>query len=504
MYMQKILMFFRAHWIRISLGFFILLIAGIAFYRDKNAVPEWITTKVERGTVSNTISVSGTMNAVESAELAFPVSGILETIDVTEGTEVVKGTTLATLKHRELIAEYEDATASLLIAQADQQEMIAGLRPEEVTIANTRVAIATEDLARAKRVYDEKVVNTYRTLLSTDLVAQPTNKNSDAVPPTITGTYQCAEGMYTLDVFRSNANSGYSYRLSGIENGTYTAYTETSGPLGDCGLFIQFDANASYGNSTWTITIPNTESASYVTNQNAYALAQVERDNAVESAKQDLLLAQKTQTLDTANPRIEELARGEARVMQAKARAEKVRAQIAEHILTAPFDGTITNIAPVPGETVGPEPVVTMISKAVFELTALIPEIDVTKVQAGQRARVVFDARTSETLDAHITFISPLAREIGGVSYFETTLILDTNTTWLQSGLNADIDIIIDTHENVTRVGKRFIIRESDASFVLVPNGRETSRVPVTVLFEGNDGYVEVGGVTEGDTIVAP
>lgn len=196
MYMQKILMFFRAHWIRISLGFFILLIAGIAFYRDKNAVPEWITTKVERGTVSNTISVSGTMNAVESAELAFPVSGILETIDVTEGTEVVKGTTLATLKHRELIAEYEDATASLLIAQADQQEMIAGLRPEEVTIANTRVAIATEDLARAKRVYDEKVVNTYRTLLSTDLVAQPTNKNSDAVPPTITGTYQCAEGMY--------------------------------------------------------------------------------------------------------------------------------------------------------------------------------------------------------------------------------------------------------------------------------------------------------------------
>ena len=502
--MQKVLSFFRAHWIRILFLLLLAVGAGIYVQNKRTEVPNWVTTSVETGTVSKVISVSGTMNATKSANLSFPSGGTVESIKVKEGDFVSQGTELIILEHDALTAEYQDARAALLIAQADQRELVTGLRPEERAVNDTKVAIAKEELARVTKSSNDKVANAYRTLLSADLVARPVDKDNDDTAPTVTGTYTCDAGTYTLSLFRSGSQSGYSYRVTGLEAGTYTAYTETPGNLGTCGLSIQFETGVSYGNEDWTITIPNTESSSYVTNSNAYILAQTERDNAVRSAEQNLKLAEQNALLDTATPREEALARESARVLQAEARVKKIQVGLKDRILTAPFDGTITHVTPVPGETVSTLPVITMVSKDVFELTALVPEIDVTKIASGQQARVVFDARVNETLMATITFISPLAREIDGVSYFETKLILDTPSSWLQSGLNADIDIIIDTHENVTRIPSRFLVTEGTDHHVLFADGKMTKSIPVTLVLEGNDGYVEVTGINPGDTIIAP
>jgi multidrug efflux pump subunit AcrA (membrane-fusion protein) len=503
--MEKIVSFVRSHWIRLVLLFIVVVaIAGITI-KNKNETPDWVTATVETGTVRNVISVSGTMNAIQSANLSFPQGGIIESITVKEGDVVTQGTLLATLAHQELLAEYQDAQASLHIAQANKTELLTGLRSEEREVAHTKVAIAKDDLTRTIRVYDEKVANAYRTLLTSSLEARPDNKNNNDTAPTITGTYTCGnEGTYILEVFSSSAKSGYSYRLSGLESGTFTAYTDTPGALGTCGLSVQFASGVSYGNSKWSITIPNTESSAYITNKNAYTLALTERDNAVKSAEQNLLLAEQTERLGVADPRAEALLREDARVLQAEARVQKIVAQISEHTLRAPFTGTVSHVDPIPGETVSTEPVMTLVSKDTFEITALVPEIDVTKIAVGQKADIVFDARTEETVAATITFISPLAREIDGVSYFETKLILDAPTDWLQSGLNADIDIIIEKHEDVTRIPKRFLITEGTDPRVLVPHGKVSESVPVTQIFAGNDGYVAVSGINPGDIIVAP
>lgn len=502
--MQKIVSFLRAHWIRILFLLLLAAILGMYIHSKRTEVPEWITATVETGTVSKIVSVSGTMNATKSADLSFSSGGIIETINVKEGDAVTQGTELVTLERAALLAEYQDAYGALLIAQADQRELATGIRSEEREVNATKVAIAKEELARVTKSSNDKVSNAYRTLLSSDLVVRPVNKDNDDTAPTLSGTYTCDAGSYTLSVFRSGAQSRYSYRLGGLESGTYTAYTDTPGSLGMCGLSIQFEAGVSYGNADWTITIPNTESSTYVTNNNTYILAQTERDNAIQSATQNLKLAEQNATLDTATPREEALARASARVLQAEARVQKIQAELKDRVLAAPFDGTITHIEPVAGETVGVEPVITMISRDVFELTALVPEIDVTKITPGQKARIVFDARVDETLMASITVISPLAREIDGVSYFETKLMLDAPSSWLQSGLNADIDIIIDAHENVTRIPSRFLVTDDEAHHVLIPNGTVTKSVPVTLIFEGNDGYMEVNGINPGDTIIAP
>lgn len=501
--MRRVLRALQKHWKMALLSAVVLPVSVWSFFGDSNGSPERVTTTAERGTVNRITSISGTLKATQTARLGFPSTGILESISVVEGETVSKGHHLAVLAHADLIAEYEEARAAFRIAQADYDELIEGMRPEERDVAQTKVAIAEEELIRVTREENERVESAYRTLLSSDLVARPEDRESDDIAPLVSGTYTCGEGAYTLSLFRSGAQSGYSYRFSGLESGVSTAYSDTPGLLGTCGLTVQFGGQ-SYDSAEWTIAIPNKESDSYVTNMNAYNLARTARDNAISGAEQDLALAKQTDTLGNAAPRSEALTRASARVSQAAARVAAVQAQIDDHTLIAPFSGIITSIEPIVGEPVGSDPVVTMISYEAFELTALIPEIDVTRVTSGQKARVIFDARQEETLSATVLRISPLAREINGVSYFEAALMLDTAVDWLRGGLNADIDIVLESAEDVVRIPQRFLIEESGAAFVLIPDGKKTQRVPVSVTFSGNDGFVAVEGLQSGDTVVAP
>ncbi len=495
--------FLRSH-VLLTTAIALIGISVLVWIATRSDTPTWTTTTVDQGTVRNIISVSGAVDAIDTADLAFPTGGILESLNAKEGDTVTKGQLLATLVHADLRADAQDAYAGLQIAEANRNELVNGISTEERNVSKTTLEIATADLNRTRDEQNDRVENAYRTLLSSNLQVRPLKNDNADIPPTVSGTYTCDEGSYTLELFKSNARSGYSYKLSGIENGTYSAFTESSAPLGTCGLSIQFEANESYGNSTWIIDIPNKQSTLYVTNLNAYNLALTQRTNAIKEAEQKLTLAEQNNTLNIATPREELLVRADAQVLQAQARVAAVNAKIQDRTLMAPFDGTITNIEPVVGESVGTGPIITMVSNNAFALTALIPEIDITKLRIGQKADIIFDARQEETLAASIVFISPLAKEIDGVSYFEAKLVLDETVDWLRSGLNADIDIIMESHETVTRIPKRFLVEENGSSHVLVPDNDKTKNVPVTIVFEGNDGYVQINGVNVGDTVVAP
>lgn len=501
--MQRIKDFLRARKVY-AIGALFIVITLVLFTRG-NDTPDWTTDTVSTGDVRNLISVSGAIDAIESAELAFPVSGTVAEVLVREGDTVTKGQVLASLVHNDLTAEYRDAYAALLIAEANERELVAGLRPEERDITKTTAEIAEEDLVRVTGEQNERVASAYRTLLSSDLEARPVDSGNNDTPPTVSGVYACGkEGSYRLKTYSSGASSGYSYRFSGLESGTDTAFTESADLFGTCGLALRFTAGVSYGNSEWTIDIPNTLGASYVANLNAYNLALTERANAVREAEQKLALAKQNETLDTAAPRSEALARSGALVLQAQARLSAAAALIEKQVLRAPFNGTVSHVDAVPGESLGTSPAVTLVSGSAFELTALIPEIDITHVDVGQKARIIFDARQDESHQATLTFISPLAREIDGVSYFEAKLMLDEDLSWLRSGLNADIDIIVEERLNVTRLPKRYLTGDEGSYTVLVPEGTAAVSRPVTVTFTGNDGFAAVEGIDPGTTVIAP
>lgn len=464
-----------------------------------------VTTTVERGAVEELVSVSGVIEAENTAELAFPVSGIVESVLVYEGEHVEAGQNLAALERNSLLADRREALAALQIAEADRSELIAGPRNEERAITQTSVESAEENLVRVTREEQEKVDNARRKLLSSDLEAFPINKKVSNTAPTITGTYTCEDsGEYELEMFASNARSGYSYRLSGLESGTDTAYTSSASSLGACGLKIQFTAGSQFGTTDWRIPVPNPNGSAYTTNLNAYELAVEQRNNQIAEAEEALNLARQEQVLENAAPRSEALSRADAAVLQAQARLSSVDSALSDRVLKAPFAGTVTNVEILAGETVSTQAVITLLSESDFELTARIPEIDIAKVNAGQSARVTFDAQPEETLETEIKFVSPLATEIDGVAYFEAKLQFADTPVWLRSGLNADVDILVDSKNDTFRLPKRFVTTRDSRHFVLLEENGEVIEQEIGVGFSGNDGFIEVIGLKEGDLVIAP
>lgn len=466
-----------------------------------------ITATVSKGNVSEIVSISGFVEAQNAAELSFPVTGIVESVSVKEGDHVAEGDVIITLERTALLADRKTAVADLMKTQADREELISGPTSVARDVTAAEVAIAEENLDRVINEETNKVTNARRTLLSSDLTAIAKDSDETATAPAVSGTYSCdEEGMYSFETFGSSADSGFSYRLSGLESGIFSVYTNQPGAFGSCGLSLQFADSTAYGRSVWTISIPNPEGASYVTNLNAYNLTVKQAGNNIRVAEQNLELVTKQQSLANAEPRTEALTRANAAVAIAEARLAAIDSQIADRIITAPFAGEITNLEALPGETVSSEPVVTILADDTFDMTARIPEIDITKVNTDQPASVVFDARASETVTATISFISPIATEIDGVAYFEATLTFPNPPSWLRSGLNADVDIITETKTDTLRVPKRFVFTEEDISYVLIQRaeGDPPEQTKVDVVFTGNDGYLAVEGIAEGTVIVAP
>lgn len=465
-----------------------------------------ITTEVTRGEVTEIVPVSGVVESNSTSDLAFKATDIVDTVLVDEGDEVMKGDVLALLQQDDLLADRKRAIAALEIARADRDELIAGPRSEERDVTTSEVESAKANLTRTIERQDELVENARRALLSTDLEALPEDPDNDNVPPTISGTYTCNDtGTYEVNILSGGtARTKYTYRLIGLEVGTYVGYEEAPTAMGTCGLLIQFDDNSDYESDDFTILVPNTRSSSYVTNYNTYQLALQTRDNEIQSAEENLDQILKEQTLENASPRDEELRRANATVLQAEAELATVESHIADRTLTAPFSGTITSVDIVEGETNGTEPAMTIIGDGVFELTARIPEIDIAKIAVEQESIVIFDARASEEVPATISFISPLATEIDGVAYFEAQLLFENPPSWLRAGLNADIDIVTRREMEALRIPKRFLLDTDSGHVVYVPEGRDLREIPITVTFLGNDGFAAITGLNEGDVVVSP
>lgn len=499
--------FFNGRSISIGItGLAIIGVAAMAYHLTRDTTPRYTTATVERGTVEQLVSVSGVAEALQQADLGFPIPGVIATISVQTGDSVAAGDTLATLRQADLQADRQAAAATLAQARATLAELVAGPTDTTRAAADETVTLKEAALATVRTEQAQAIRNAYRTLLSDGLAAVAVDPSEEAPAPTVSGTYTCDEpGTYELEVYTSDTRSGYSYHVRGLETGSFPVSTTQPAPLGACGLRIQFAADENYHRSEWRIDIPNPDAAVYTKNVNAYQTARTVASTSIRLAEQELALAVANAANTVAPARREAIAGATAAVEQAAAQLTRIDAQLTDRRLTAPFAGTIADVTAEPGETVSTAPIITMLTGEQFEVTARIPEIDIGKLAVGQTVRMTFDARPSEPLTGTIRFVSPQATIIDGVSYYEAIITPDTTPAWIRSGLNADIDIIIDAAADSLRIPRRFLIETDTGHAVqqLSPHGG-VSTTTVTLRLAGNDGYAAITGLSPGATVVAP
>ena len=481
------------------------LFVGYAVYTNNNNADR-ATTVVEEGTVEHAIAVTGRIVSEQTGQLSFPISDTVTSVAVREGDTVATGDTLATLETDAISEELREAQGALREAMANQREILAGPTTESRQVIETNVRIAEEQLARTRAEAERQVENARRVLLSTDLIADPVDEEERTPAPTISGTYRCeADGQYQFRVFRSNAESGFSIRVSGLEDDTIPVSFTQAVPFGDCGLRARFSESVHFNRTEWTVAVPNTASSQYIANQNALESAELEADNAITAAEEALHLAIEQRDRDTAPTRSEQREQADARIAQIESRIAGLEKRRANHTLRAPFSGVVTDVSIRSGETVSGSPVITVLgADDTYELEARIPEVDINTIDTEQTARIYFDAAPDEPVLGTVRYISPVPREIDGVAYFHARIEIPDQPRWLRPGLNADIDIITNSYTDVLRIPTSYLKQEEDGATVYIPAGDQRQEIAVTVPFIGTDGYAVVEGLTAGDTVIRP
>jgi len=283
----------------------IALILGALFYRSVGRAP--VVNLPE-----NTMTQSATNSSTNTlTDLAFPKAGRVAVVSVKAGDTVKKGELLASLDAGDAEGAVNQAKGALELAQAQYASLDIGYQ-------------------NAKKQQDVLVSNAWRTLLSSNLAAVPSEDDSHT--PIISGTYACdKEGNYVISTYGAASDSGFGFTYSGLEqgNGAVVTYSQPQ-PLGSCGLYVQFIQGFS-GSTKWTVAIPNIKSANYVANKNAYDLAVSTRDQTLSQLAANIG-ANSSSGANTAKASID----------AAEGAYQAALGAYQNDIIVAPADGTVT------------------------------------------------------------------------------------------------------------------------------------------------------------------
>jgi multidrug efflux pump subunit AcrA (membrane-fusion protein) len=108
------------------------------------------TATVERGSISQTVSTTGTVAAQSTTELSFDQSGRVSAVSVTLGQEVKAGDVLAEIESDELQDSVTQAEVNLTTAQTKLSQLLKGSDASEL-------ASADQSLIQAQASYDQAV-----------------------------------------------------------------------------------------------------------------------------------------------------------------------------------------------------------------------------------------------------------------------------------------------------------------------------------------------------------
>jgi HlyD family secretion protein len=470
----------------------------------KPAVP-LVTSQVEHGDLKATVLATGTVTSVTDLALSFPTSDTLRTLKVKVGDVVKEGAVLATLDNRDEGAALTSARGAVASAVASKQKLLEGASNEEIKVAETALENAKINLEQTRREQAQLVANAKRALLNSSLAAVP--QGNTTVNPTITGTYNSdLEGTYTLIVY--NSNNGTQFSLSGLETGGGVVSTTSPVALGTRGLFIQFPANFTVtGNTSWTITVPNTQAINYTTNYNVYQAALQTQESATIAGEATVSARQADLDLKRAAARPAEISAADAEVLSAQGKLQTAQVAYDNTILRAPAPGTITAIDVKLGEVVvAQKSVITLEDVSDVYIEADINESDITLVALGQKISVTFDAfGPDQVFIATVSSIDPSSTTVSGVVNYKIKATLD-DATLVKPGMTANMTITTGEKDEVLYIPKAAIHTDAGQSFVYImtdPKKKKYEKRTITTGFIGDGNRVEVtSGLGATDTIV--
>ncbi|GAP12933.1 RND family efflux transporter, MFP subunit [Longilinea arvoryzae] len=417
------------------------------------------TAQVKIGDLTLSASGSGTLVAGQQADLAFPIAGMVKSVNVTVGQTVTKGDVLAEL------ADTSALDASL--ATADLNVKLAQQTLDNLTInAPSTLAAAKVALVNAQEAYAD---------------AKNTVK-SDGMARCDTDTTEAYKERY--DFLKSHLDSV----TETWDGKNMEFYLNTIVPIKD-------EVDKAYAN--------------YVYCQKYFESEIVDSQANVTEA--EVTLKQAQSALDTlqANNGIDpiELAKAQSALAEARVAYAKAETDLANAKLTAPFDGTVLSVAGEAGSTAATGTFISIIDLSHPKVEFSVDESDMDKIKVGNTADVVFDALPDDTFTGKVTQVTPQLVSTGGYQVLTGVIQLELSDAQgaeeLIAGLNASVEVIAADAQGAVLVPLDALRDLGDGQYaVFVVGIGNTLKMQTVTIGIKDDYYAQVlSGLEGGETV---
>ncbi len=171
--------------------------------------------------------------------------------------------------------------------------------------------------------------------------------------------------------------------------------------------------------------------------------------------------------------------------------------------LMSPIEGEVIVGTIQPGQTITTADDVVVISDRLI-VRAQVDETDIGKIQNGQRAIVSLDAYPDTKIKAVVDHIYYESKTVNNVTIYEVDLIPENVPAFFRSGMNANIDFVVESKEDVLLLPLKAVQKGKNGAFVLLHNPDGTKRIERSItLGLSDEKNVEIlSGLTESDEVI--
>ncbi|MDH3270450.1 MAG: efflux RND transporter periplasmic adaptor subunit [Gemmatimonadota bacterium] len=237
----------------------------------------------------------------------------------------------------------------------------------------------------------------------------------------------------------------------------------------------------------------------------AVATAQLQIAEAQLARQRQLLEAQVITQAEFENSTLS-FANAQASLVRAQTSHDLAQLQLADVSIRAPMAGTIIQknveegvvIQSASSNVSGGTALFVMANLDEMQVRTLVDETDVGDLKAGLASSVRVEAFSDRTFEGVVEKIEPLATVEQNVTMFPVIVSLDNRSGLLKPGMNAEVQIFIDSAIDVVIVPNNAVVQTSDVGPAAMALGLEVEDLDMSQFMAGGRGGFGARGGARG------
>lgn len=465
-----------------------------------------LTGQVTSLTAISAVESSGTVEAQQTASVAWEITGLVAAVNVQPGDIVTKGAPLMTIDISSAGQSVIQAQADLISAQNALEDL---LNPTALSLAQAeqKVADAYDALSKAERelrglqspdvtYYEDQVANAELALENAQRSTEITNLGE--AQTAVTNAQEALDNARTKLQDLKNQEARYPGCCSGKISDQEEVVAQAENNLAVAKLRLE---QAQTNNAT------SVEDAQENLNDAQANLAAAQRaPDAIKLAQVQAKVAVAQANLAEAEQTLADLQTGPD---PDDVKVAEIRVQIAQNTLSkltlyAPIAGEVLEVNYLPGDRASQtEAAVVIADRSTVHINAAVDESEIGQIKAGNPVTLTFDALPDLTLTGVVARIEPLGETVQGIVRYTVRIEATQTDPRVLLGMTANATIITNVQEGALAVPLEAVQYDDQGEYVTRQNlAGLTERVDIVTGEVIGDLIVVTGKLNVGDTVV--